>query len=201
MKNQLTFPAYVNIFLKDPEECIPSITGITPSENESDVLGLYSSITQDNYKIKTSRIEKIESYCRKTINSLTFDDIEVGEVYNATNDEQLNEESREYMFYQVLVIYKDDNGIGVLLLDLTNKVSLNNPKIKFIKDTIQYIKPEVIYNQEDGLSLNIFNKALEDDDLIEEIDENVVYYYKDNKDISATTISGDYIGNVFMCKL
>lgn len=201
MKNQLTFPAYVNIFLKDPEECIPSITGITPSENESDVLGLYSSITQDNYKIKTSRIEKIESYCRKTIKSLTFDDIEVGEVYNATNDEQLNEESGEYMFYQVLVIYKDDNGIGVLLLDLTNKVSLNNPKIKFIKDTIQYIKPEVIYNQEDGLSLNIFNKALEDDDLIEEIDENVVYYYKDNKDISATTISGDYIGNVFMCKL
>lgn len=199
MKNQITFPAYVNIFLKDPEECIPSITGITPSENESDVLGLYSSITNNHYKIKTSRVEKMVSYCKRIINRLTFDDIEVGEVYNATNDEQLNEESGEYMFYQVLVIHKDDNGIGVLLLDLTNKVSLSNPKIKLIKDLIPYINPKVIENDVEGLSLDVFNKALEDEDLIEEIDENIVYY---NKDDNATTgITSDFVGEVYICKL
>jgi len=199
MKNQFTFPAYVDIFLKDPKECISSITGIKPSKNESGVLDLYSSIHKDNYKVKTLRIEKIESFCTKTINSLTYEEIEIGEVYNATNDDQIDEESEEYIFYKFLVISKDDNGIGVLLLDLTKNVSLNNPKIKLIKDLIPYIKPEYINHGEEGLSLFIFNETLDDDDLIEEVDENVVYYNQDNNTIS--DISSEYVGTIFICKI
>lgn len=198
MKNQFTFPAYMDIFLQDPEECIPSITGITPSKNEPGVLGLYSSITRDNYKIKTSRIEKIESYCRKTLNNLTFDEIEVGEVYNATNDEQIEEESGEHTFYKIVVIYKDNNGIGVLLLDLTSNVSLNNPKIRLIKDLIPYIKPEEIGFGEEGLNLSVFYKTLGEDDLIDEVEENVVYYNKGN---NTTSVTSDFVGNIFIFKL
>lgn len=199
MKNQFTFPAYVDIFLKDPQECISSITGIRPSKNESGVLDLYSSIYKSNYKVKTLRIEKIESYCTKTINNLTYEKIEIGEVYNATNDDLIDEGSEEYLFYKLLVISKDDNGIGVLLLDLTKNVSLNNPKIKLIKDLIPYIKPEHINHSEEGLSLSIFNKTLDDGDLIEEVDENIVYYNKDKNNISG--ISSEYVGTIFICKI